>query len=170
MKILSMAAALVPGVALLSACSGAATEEQPDLPYGTAQQMMANEVQPTAEIYWGAVKFESELMEDGTVEERDIRPETDADWERVRASAQRMGELGQALLSPAYAAPRGEDWQSFAQGLVDVSAIAEQAAVDQDPDAVFEVGGTMYNVCRACHQAYPPEELPDGEIPMNSDS
>ena len=169
MKTITSLAMLALGASLVASCSDNATE-QAELPFGTAQQMMANEVQPTADIYWGAVKFESELMEDGTVEERDIRPETDEDWERVRASAEHMGELGQALLSPAYAAPRGEDWQSFAQGLIDVSALAEKAAADKDPDAVFEVGGTMYNVCRACHQAYPPEELPDGEIPMTGDA
>ena len=29
------------------------------------------------------------------------------------------------------------------------------AAVDaKDADALFEVGGKLYNVCRACHQVY----------------
>ena len=36
---------------------------------------------------------------------------------------------------------------------------ALQAAIDKSPEAVFEVGGTIYNVCTACHQAYPAEEV-----------
>ncbi|GAA0283113.1 hypothetical protein GCM10009127_25680 [Alteraurantiacibacter aestuarii] len=131
------------------------------MPLGTVQQMMANEVQPAADVYWGAVKFES-LLVDGEVVERDIKPETDEQWEEVRASAARLGELGGVLLTPAYSDGRGQDWLDYAQGLIDVSKQAEQAAIDQDPDAEFEVGGTIYNVCRACHQMYPPEELPEG--------
>ena len=142
----------------LAACGQDGPADPADLPYGTVQQMMAAHVQPTADTYWAAVKFESELMEDGTVEERDIRPETDEEWAKLGASARRLGELGKALAAPAYAAGRGEDWTAFANGLVEVSALAEQAALDKDPDAVFEVGGNVYNVCKACHQAYPPAE------------
>ena len=147
----------------LAACGGDGGVDPADLPYGTVQQMMADHVQPTADVYWGSVKFESELMEDGTVEERDIRPETDEEWEEVRAAAARLGEFGQSLATPAYSEGRGDDWLAFANGLVDVSALAEQAAVDQDPDAVFEVGGNVYNVCRACHQMYPPAAGIEGE-------
>jgi hypothetical protein len=142
----------------LAACA----QDEPELPLGTPQQMMADHVQPTADIYWGAVKFESELMPDGSVEERDIRPQTDAEWETVRAAAARLGELGEVLNSPAYAEGRGPDWSAYAQGLVAAAAQAEAAAVAQNPDAVFTEGGTIYNVCRACHQMYPPEVLPEG--------
>ncbi|QZH75220.1 MAG: cytochrome c [Erythrobacter sp.] len=142
----------------LAACA----EEAPETPLGTPQQLMANHVQPAADIYWGSVKYESELMPDGTVEERDIRPQTDAEWEAVRASAERLGELGEVLGSPAYTYGRGADWHAYAQGLVDAAARAEAAAVAKDPEAVFAEGGTVYNVCRACHQMYPPEVLPEG--------
>ena len=154
-------AAVLATAAFLASCGGS-DAEAPAAPFGTAQQLMANEVQPTADIYWGAVKFESVLNDDGTVTERDIRPETDEEWAAIEASAVRMGELGEVLLTPAYADGRGEDWGDFARGLIEVSGQAAQAAADHDPDAVFEVGGTMYNVCRACHQMYPPEELPEG--------
>ncbi len=153
-----LAGAALAAVFALAAC----TDETPDYPLGTPQQLMANEMQPTADIYWGSVKFESELMPDGTVEERDIRPETDAEWEAVRAAAERLGELGDVLQSPAYSEGRGSDWIAYAQGLVDAAAQAEAAAVAKDPDAVFSEGGTVYNVCRACHQMYPPEQLPEG--------
>lgn len=131
------------------------------MPLGTVQQMMAEHVQPTADTFWGAVRFES-VLEDGVVVERDIRPETDADWEEARQAAERLGEYGEMLMTPAYSEGRGEDWTDFSQGLVDVAQIAEQAALDRNADAIFEVGGTIYNVCQACHQMYPPEVMPEG--------
>lgn len=144
-------------VLALAACNQA--EEVP--PQGTVQQLMAQEMQPTAEIFWGAVGSASELV-DGEPVFREWQPQTDAEWEEVRAAAARLGELGELLKSPAYAKGRGDDWIAYAQGLVDVSAQAQQAAIAKDPEAVFEVGGTIYSVCSACHRKYPPEELPEG--------
>lgn len=144
-------------VLALAGCNQA--EEVP--PLGTAQQMMAQEMQPTAEVFWGAVGSASELV-DGEPVFREWQPETDAEWEEVRASAQHLGELGEVLMTPAYAEGRGDDWVAYAQGLVDVSAEAQQAALAQDPAAIFEVGGTIYSVCSACHRMYPPEQLPEG--------
>ena len=48
-----------------------------------------------------------------------------------------------------------------AGGLIEVAGQAEQAAADKSTDAVFEVGGTVYSVCSACHQAYPPADAPE---------
>ena len=149
---------VLAGCVLLGSCG----ESGPDaeaLPYGPVQQMMATEVQPTSEIFWNSMRFESELV-DGEVVERDIKPESDEEWEKVRLSAQHLGELGKVLGGP-YAVGRGDDWKDFSDGLVEVAAKAEQAARDKDPDAVFEVGGTVYNVCKACHQMYPPEDMPE---------
>lgn len=150
------ASALIMAIALAACNQGADVPEQ-----GTAQQLMAQEMQPTAEIFWGAVGSKSELV-DGEPVFTDWQPEGDVEWEEVRASAARLGELGELLMTPAYAEGRGEDWIAYSQGLVDAAAQAEQAAMAQDPDAVFEVGGTIYSVCSACHRMYPPEELPEG--------
>jgi len=150
---------LLAAATTLASCS---SEEVAETPYGTAQQLMANEVQPAADIYWQSVRFESRLLDDGSVLEQEFEPETDEDWARVQAAAARLAELGEVMQTPGYANGRGEDWMIFAQGMVDISKQAEQAAIDQDPDAVFEVGGTVYNVCRACHQMYPPANMPDG--------
>lgn len=142
---------------MLSACNQA--EEVP--PLGTPQQMMANEMQPTADIFWGAVGAKSELV-DGEAVFTEWQPETDAEWEETHAAAVRLGELGAILKTPAYAEGRGDNWMAYSQGLVDVSAQAAEAALARDPDAIFEVGGTIYSVCSACHRMYPPEELPEG--------
>lgn len=149
-------ALLVPLV-LLASCA----EEPVDLPYGTAQQFMANEIQPTSEVYWNAVGAVSELI-DGEPVFREFEPETDAEWQAVADAAVRLRQYGEVLATPAYAEGRGDDWLDFAQGMQDVARQAEQAAIDKSPEAVFEVGGTLYNVCTACHQSYPPADLPEG--------
>lgn len=140
--------AALAGVLVLAGCG----QDVPQ-PEKTVQQFMATEVQPTAEIYWNSVQWVSD--EQG---EREIVPRTDAEWEKVRAAAATLGQHGRLLAEPGYAQGRAQDWSEFAKGLVEVSALAEQAAVSKDKDKVFEVGGTLYNVCSACHQAYPPAQ------------
>ena len=147
-KITGLLVLLTAG-ALLGGCN------QTQQPEETVQQLMANKVQPTSEVYWNAVQYISD--ETGSHE---IAPQTDADWERVRQAAVQLREYGQQLQTPAYTQGREENWTRFAQALVDVSARDEQAAANRDKDAVFEVGGTVYSVCSACHQAYPPQEGP----------
>ena len=158
-----MAALAATGVACaaLTAC-GDSPPPADEMQYGTAQQMMAEQVQPTADEYWNAVRYESELI-DGEVVNRDIKPETDEEWQALAATAVHLQDLGEVLKSPGYAASRGEDWMAFAQGMVDAAKLTEQAALDKDPDKVFEAGGTLYNVCSACHQAYPAESQPTEE-------
>jgi cytochrome c556 len=140
-------------VLLLWGCGQGA--EQPEQ---TVQQLMAKQVQPTAEVYWNSVQYISD--EQG---EHEIVPQTDEDWERVRAAAVQLGEHGKLLQTEGYTEGRQENWTRFARALVDVSARAEQAAASKDKDAVFEVGGTIYGVCSACHQAYPAEEAAASE-------
>ena len=153
----SIKLAMLAPLLLLASCA----EKPVDLPYGTTQQFMANKVQPTSEVYWNAVGAVSELI-DGEPVFREFQPETDADWQKVAEAAVSLRQYGEVLATPAYAEGRGDDWLDFAKGLQDVAKLAEQAAIDKDPEAVFEVGGTLYNVCSACHQAYPPPEVPDG--------
>ena len=139
--------------ALLGACS-----QQAEAPEKTVQQLMAQDVQPTAEIFWNSVQFISDETGD-----HDIKPETDADWARTKASAVKLGELAALLRTPGYTEGRGEDWTTFANSLTEVAKLAEQAADARDPDKIFEVGGTMYNVCTACHQVYPATTGPEAE-------
>lgn len=138
--------------ALLAGC-----KQDVAVPEQTVQQLMADEVQPTAKIYWDSVQYISDA--EG---EHEIFPRTDEDWQRTRAAATRMIELAELLKTPGYAEGRGRDWTTFSNSLVEVSRLAEQAADSRDPEKVFEVGGTMYSVCSACHQVYPPAEgLPE---------
>ena len=139
--------------ALLAGCN-----QGPPTPDKTVQQLMAEDVQPTAEVFWNSVQFISDETGD-----HDIKPETDADWQRTRDAATKLGEFGELLKTPGYAEGRGEDWITFSNSLIEVSQLAVQAAESKDPDKVFEVGGTIYNVCSACHQVYPATVGPEAE-------
>ena len=141
----------------LSACSGGETPA-PDM---TLQQFMALEVQPTADIFWRAVGSVSELIENEPVY-REYQPETDEAWAEVAAAAVKLREHGELLATPAYSAGRDDDWLVFAQGLQDAAVLAEQATLGRNREAMLEVGGTIYNVCAACHMVYPTAELPYG--------
>jgi hypothetical protein len=122
----------------------------------TTQQLMANVMEPTAEVYWKSSGFV--VDETG---EHDLTPTTEEGWLATRTSAATITELGNLLMTPLYAEGRGEDWIEFSRALVEVGKQAEQTAIDRDPDAIMEVGGTMYNVCSACHQIYPPQVAPE---------
>lgn len=146
--------------ALMTVFAGACTAG-PQEPEIGIKEFMAGQVETTAQIYWHSVVYISD--ESGYHE---IVPETDEDWERVRQAAADIGEFGELLQTPAYADGRGQDWVQISQGLVDAAKQAELAAQNHSVDDVFEAGGTLYNVCSACHQFYPPAE---GETPVSID-
>lgn len=150
MRKLAMAA--VGTMMLLCAC-------KPATPPETVQQLMKNKVQPTAQIYWDAVRYVSD--EKGS---RDIVPRNDAEWERTRKAAADLQEMGKLLQTDAYTKGRNPDWTKFSKAMVEVAQQAEAAAKEKNTEKVFEVSGTVYTVCSACHTVYPatvgPEAAP----------
>ena len=126
------------------------------------QQLMAEEVQPTAEVYWNSAGFV--IDENG---ETDLTPTTEEGWAATLESTRKLQRLGELLQTPEYAEGRGEDWVEFSRSLVEISKRAEQTAIDRDSEAIFEVGGIIYRVCTACHQSYPasqPEDLGQEDV------
>jgi hypothetical protein len=144
-------AASIAAVTLLAGCKGA---DKPEL---TLQQFMAQKVDPTSKVYFNAVQYISD--ESGN---HDIVPQTDADWEKVRQAAADLQAQGKLLQSDAYTEGRRDDWKKMSQDLVTVSQQAEEAAKAKNPDKVFEVAGTVYAVCDACHMAYPKDSKQPG--------
>ena len=134
---------MIGALALLAACKAAAPAE-------SVQQLMKNKVDPASKVYFDAVQYISD--ESGS---HDIVPHTDADWEKVRKAAVDLQDYGKLLQTDAYTKGRNADWTKFSQAMVEVSQQAEQAAKDKNVDKVFELSGTIYNVCSACHMAYP---------------
>lgn len=146
------------GALLLAGCSGQSnhddTQETQFVRAHDIKQLMAIVVEPQANVFWGSAGYEVDASG-----ERDLTPTTDERWLATQSSAATVAEMGNLLMTPQYAEGRGEDWIQFSRALVEVGKRAEQAAIARDGAAVFEIGSTMYNVCQACHQVYPPATL-----------
>lgn len=158
MQTIRMRAVGALALAALAGCSGQKPLEPADV-----KAMMNLHVQPEAELYWQAVQYVSD--EKGA---REIVPQNDAEWNRTAEAARKLKALGETMKQPSYAAGKGADWQDFAQGLVDASGRAEVAALARKPEQVLEAGGTLYNVCSACHETYMPS--PGGLAPADQAS
>ena len=143
-------------IALLAGC-----QETTEAPEKTVQQLMAEDVEPTAYVYWNAVLYGSDL-ERGDYE---ILPQTDEDWQKAEDAAARLIELANLLKTPAYTEGRGDDWVQFADSLAEASERARRAAEERSVEKIFEVGGIVYSVCSACHQVYPPAAGAEGARP-----
>ena len=152
-----MIAALGAAV-LLAGCKASAPAE-------SVQQLMKNKVDPASKVYFDAVQYVSD-----STGEHDIQPQTDADWEEVRKAAADLQDYGKLLQADAYTEGRNPDWTKFSRAMVDAGKQAEQAAKDKNVDKVFEMSGTVYNVCSACHMAYPPPVPTASDVPAPSPS
>lgn len=150
--------AVIATIVLLAGCKASAPAE-------SVQQLMKDKVDPASKVYFSAVQYISD-----STGEHDIRPQTDADWEKVRKAAVDLQDYGKLLQTDDYTKERNPDWAKFSQALVDAGKQAEQAAKDKDVDKVFEMSGTVYNVCSACHMAYPPAVPPASGTPEPSPS
>ena len=103
---------------------------------------------PATDVVWGSAG--SIITEDG---EQDLRPTTQQGWDHVRNNAAIVAETGNLLMMPGRA--MGEsDWMELSRGLTNAGLLAMKAAEAQDDEALFEAGGQIYNVCKACHAQY----------------
>jgi hypothetical protein len=122
-------------------------------PVADVQQLMNTILEPAAESYWDAVGWIIDLK--GTTE---LRPRTAEEWDAVRNAAYVVAESGNLLMMEGRALDRGQ-WLALSQGLVDVGKRAIAAAEARDPEAVFTVGGDVYEACTACHARYATQTL-----------
>jgi mono/diheme cytochrome c family protein len=141
-------------VALLAAC--AKTPPPPDKtqpPFATTattKELMADVVEPAANVYWEAVG--SITDKNGTVE---LAPKTQAQWDAVRNAAIVVAESGNLLMLDGRSANHGE-WMELSRALIDVGKRARAAAEARDRTAVFDVGAEVYQACVNCHSKYMP--------------
>jgi hypothetical protein len=117
-------------------------------PNGSIYQFMTEYLEPAADGIWGSAG--AIITMDG---EQDLQPTTQEGWAAVVYSATVLAEGGNLLMLNGYAADQG-DWIEYSQGLKRAARKARQAALDQDDEALFNAGGEIYNVCRACHNKY----------------
>jgi hypothetical protein len=142
--------AVVCAALALAASAACAPAPPPYKPIADVKQLMQAIVDPNADAVWASVA--TIFTKEGT-EER--RPRTKDEWDAVRSHAMTLTESGNLLMMPGRAKDGG-DWMTFAQELVDTSAIALRAAEARDVDGLLNVGGQIDEVCERCHKKYWP--------------
>lgn len=110
-------------------------------------QTMLRILEPAADIIWRSAG--TIITVDGDTE---LAPTTDEGWERVVNAATIVAESGNLLIMPGRSA--GADWVEYANGLTDTGKLAIAAAQNQSSDELFDAGGRIYQVCKACHNQY----------------
>lgn len=135
-------------VLCLSACSEPGESAMPYQSTSTMHDFMYWVLEPAADVIWDSAGVI--ITEEG---ETDLRPTTQEGWDHVRNSATVVAEAGNLLMMPGYRADEA-DWVEYSSGLIRAGLQARKAAMAQDADALFDAGGAIYNVCRACHNKY----------------
>ncbi len=114
----------------------------------SVQMLMANLVDPAADLVWDAV---------GTIIDADgenhWEPKTEEEWLTVRYGAMSLIEAGNLLMMETRALDQ-DQWIRLSEGMMDAATTMFQAAEAEDADQVFDLGEVVYNSCNSCHQLY----------------
>lgn len=112
------------------------------------KDLMLNVLDPAADGIWESV---------GTIFTADGRfdkaPSTDDEWAVVRMHALQLAESGNLLMLPARSSGSPE-WIKESQALIDQSNRALKAIEAKNTDALFTIGGDIYDVCTNCHKQF----------------
>ena len=131
-----------------SACR---TPPPPPPPFHTTvnlKDLMLNVIDPAADGVWDAVSTVATV--EGVFE---TFPATDDEWAGVRSYAIQLAETGNLLMLPARSNGSPE-WLADAQALTAQSIRAIKATEAKDKDALFTIGGDIYDVCTSCHSKF----------------
>lgn len=130
-----------------SASPPAQASETPYQLVADIHQTMTWILEPAADVIWDSAG--TIITAEG---ERDLSPTSDDGWIAVLHAATTLTEAGNLLMMPGRSA--GDDWLEYSAGLVEAGKLAMQAAQARDAEALFDAGGRIYQVCRACHNQY----------------
>lgn len=112
------------------------------------KDFMLNVIDPAADGVWDAVGTISTV--EGVFEKF---PATDDEWAGVRAYTIQLAEAGNLLMLPARSGG-SQEWIADAQALIEQSKRAIKAAEAKDKDAIFTIGGDIYDACTSCHSKF----------------
>jgi hypothetical protein len=115
------------------------------------KELMLNVLDPAADGIWESVG--TVMTQEGTFEKF---PSTDDEWAVVRMHAIQLAESGNLLMLPSRSKGSPE-WIAQARALIDVSNRAIKTIDAKDKDALFTVGGDIYDVCTNCHKQFSPD-------------
>lgn len=116
----------------------------------SVKDLMANMMDPTADVVWGSVG--TIMTKEGTFEKA---PQTDDEWNNIKAHAIMLVEGGNLLMLPARSGGN-QEWVQMAQDLITQSKRMIAAAEKHDKVAVFDVGADIYDRCVNCHKKFDP--------------
>lgn len=147
----ALLALLAVGCAACSAPQAPAPSQAPP-PYHTVadvKTLMQTVIDPNADVIWGAVGTVETKA--GTVEKF---PKTDEEWALVRNAAYTVTEAGNLLMLGDRPKEPREQWMKLSRELIEVGQRTVKAAEARDKDAIFSIGGEVYDACSNCHQKY----------------
>ena len=136
---------LLAGVLLLVGCGDPGP---PFEPVATVDEIMHGILDPAADVLWASVGWI--LTEEGTEE---IYPRNQEEWDQVEYAGITIMETGNLLMIGERAMDQ-EGWMETCRALVDIGKVVVEAALSQDPDEIFRIGGDVYDVCTSCHETY----------------
>ncbi len=111
---------------------------------------MSAVIDTQVDVLWDAVGWV--VTSEGTFEKA---PANDEEWAAIRASAIALAESGNLLMIGNR--PGGSaEWITQAQALIENSKRAIQAIDKKDKEALFTIGGDLYDVCTNCHRQFMP--------------
>jgi hypothetical protein len=139
---------IVVAASMTVACAADGPTGPPFRTDATVRMLMANMVDPAADLVWDAVGTIIDM--DG---ENHWEPETEEDWILVRYGAMSMIEAGNLLMMETRAVDQNQ-WIQLSEGMMDAGMRMFQAAESEDADRVFDLGEDVYNSCNNCHQLY----------------
>lgn len=156
-------------VGFISLAGGAESEAVLVASDASLSEIMATIVMPSADTLWTAVAVD--VTAAGTVL---TAPETEADWQRIRAGAADLVAVTDKLLNenlpisnaepveppPGELGPqqiaelRKENWAAWSAHVLVLQGVAQSALkmVDaKDTEGLSEVGGALDEACESCH-------------------
>jgi hypothetical protein len=133
---------------VLSSCSSPAPEMPPFQTTVNMKDLMLNVIDPAADGLWESVG--TVIDETGTHEKF---PTSQDEWDVVRANAIQLAEAGNLLLIPSRSGGSAE-WIAEARAMTDAANRAIKIIEARDKDALFTVGGDIYDVCTNCHRQF----------------
>lgn len=140
---------------LLVGCGGGestATSSVPFKPTTNMNNLMNWIIDPTADVIW--LNSGWEITADG---ERELFPRSDEEWQKLVTASATLAESGNLLMVPGReggAEERAADWYAYSQSMIEVGNQLLKASQEQDKQAIFDLGGQLYQVCVACHARY----------------
>jgi len=136
-------------VAVAVSCSSPAAPVMPPFQAtASMKDLMLNVLDPAADGLWESVG--TVITAEGTFEKQ---PETDDDWAVVRMHALQLAESGNLMMLPSRSSGSAE-WLAESRALIEASGRALKAIDAKDKDALFTIGGDIYDVCTNCHRQF----------------